>query len=208
MFEKVKFAYKKSQLTNEEYSFLFADEFKNEFVSLDCETTGLNVKKDEILSLGAVKVVDNKIQLSNSFERFVRPTKYISQESIKIHHIRPCDIETGLQAKVAMEEFLHFLGNKTLIGYYIAFDIAMINKYIKPIIGTTIPNKSIELSSMYYKRYQKSSSHEFVDLKFDTIMKSLDLPTLGQHDALNDAIMSAMMYLKLKNIPEYKGAYS
>lgn len=208
MFEKMKFAYKKSRLTNEEYSFLFADVLKNEFVSLDCETTGLNVKKDEILSLGAVKIIDNTIELSNSFERFVRPTKNITAESIKIHHIRPCDIENGLEAKIAIEEFLHFLGNKTLIGYYIEFDIAMINKYTKAIIGTTIPNQSIELSTMYYKRYQKRSSHEFVDLKFDTIMQSLNLPRLGQHDALNDAIMSAMMYLKLKDIPEYKGAYS
>ena len=81
-------------------------------------------------------------------------------------------------------------------------------RYAKEIIGTTIPNKSIELSNMYYKRYKKQSSHEFVDLKFDTIMEKLNLPKLGQHDALNDAVMSGMMYLKLKDMPEYKGAFS
>ncbi|MEN8727936.1 MAG: 3'-5' exonuclease, partial [Sulfurovum sp.] len=101
-----------------------------------------------------------------------------------------------------------FIGNRTIIGYYIQFDIAMINRYAKKLIGTTIPNKSIELSNMYYKRYKKQSSHEFVDLKFDTIMDQLNLPKLGQHDALNDAVMSGMMYLKLKEMPEYKGAFS
>lgn len=208
MFEQFKKNYKKSKLKRDEFSFLFDDLEEEEFVSFDCETTGLNPKKDEILSIGAVRIKDNKIELSNSFERFLKTVQDIPEETIKIHYIRPCDIENSIEAKVAIEEFLHFIGNRTLIGYYIKFDIAMINKYAKALIGTTIPNKSIELSSMYYKRHQKKSSHEFVDLKFNTIMDRLDLPQLGQHDALNDAIMSAMMYLKLKDIPEYKGAYS
>lgn len=61
---------------------------------------------------------------------------------------------------------------------------------------------------MYYRRYRKSFPHEFVDLKFDTIMEELNLPRLGKHDALNDAVMSALIYLKLKSMPEYKGAFS
>ena len=208
MFKKIKHKYHKSKLNNKEFEFLFEELLEEEFVSFDCETTGLNIKKDEILSIGAVKLSHNKIKLSESFERFLTPTQHIAEESIKIHHIRPCDMLHSKDAKIAIEEFLHFIGNKTLIGYYIKFDIAMINRYTKQIIGTTIPNKSIELSSMYYKRYQKKSSYEFVDLKFDTIMKNLNIPTLGKHDALNDAVMSAMMYLKLQEMSEYKGVYS
>jgi len=103
---------------------------------------------------------------------------------------------------------LPYIKNLPIVGYYISFDIAILNKEIKKIIGTTLLNEQIELSSMYYKRYKKSSAHEFVDLKFDTIMNRLDIPQLGKHDALNDAIMSAMIFLKLQKIPLYKGAYS
>ena len=208
MIEILKKRYQRSRLKNHDFSFLFDEMTEEEFVSFDCETTGLNVKKDEILSIGAVKIINDKIELSESFERFLKPENCIGEESIKIHHIRPCDMTDSIEAKIAIEEFLHFIGNRTLIGYYIKFDIAMINRYAKKFIGTTIPNKSIELSTMYYKRYKKQSSHEFVDLKFDTIMDKLNLPKLGQHDAVNDAVMSSMMYLKLKNIPEYKGAFS
>jgi DNA polymerase III subunit epsilon len=208
MIKNLKHKYHKSKLVNKDFEFLFDELPEEEFVSFDCETTGLDVKKDEILSIGAVKVINKKIELSESFEKFLAPINHIAQESIKIHHIRSCDIYNSIEAKVAIEDFLHFIGNRTLIGYYIKFDIAMINRYAKKIIGTTIPNKSIELSSMYYKRYKKQSSHEFVDLKFDTIIEKLDLPKLGQHDALNDAVMSAMIYLKLQEIEEYKGAYS
>jgi len=208
MIDRFKKKYYRSKLKDERFAFLFDEQNEEEFVSFDCETTGLNTKEDGILSIGAVKINNNKIELSNSFERFLKPTQEIKKESITIHHIRPCDIDDSVDEKVAIEEFLYFIGNRTLIGYYIKFDIAMINRYTQALIGTTIPNKSIELSSMYYKRYQKKSSYEFVDLKFDAMMETLDLPKLGQHDALNDAIMSAMIYLKLKNMKEYKGAYS
>lgn len=207
MLEILKKRYQKMRLKNEDFSFLFDEISDNTYVSFDCETTGLNTKKDEILSIGAVKIIDNKIELSHSFERFIKPQRYISEESIKIHHIRPCDLEHGIDAKVAVEEFLHFIGNSTLIGYYVQFDIAMINRYVKEIIGTTLPNRSIELSNMYYKRYHKHSPYEFVDLKFDTIMEELNLPKLGQHDAVNDAVMSSMIYLKLKETPKYQGAF-
>jgi len=208
MFSSLKQRYKKSKLTNQEFAFLFEDDTDEEYISVDCETTGLNTKKDEILSIGAVKIVKNKIELGSSFERFVTPGNNISQESIKIHHIRPCDMQNSIDPKIAIEELLHFIGNRTLVGYYIQFDIAMINRYAKDIIGTTLPNKSIELSNMYLQRYKKKSIHEEVDLKFDTIMNHLDLPRLGQHDALNDAVMSAMIYLKLKDVPIYRGSFN
>jgi DNA polymerase-3 subunit epsilon len=208
MIDKLKKNYYRKKLKDENFAFLFDEDEGEEFVSFDCETTGLDVKKDEILSIGAVKIVKNKIELSNSFECFVKPSVHIGEESIKIHHIRPCDLEYSLNSKVAIEDFLHFIGNRTLIGYYIKFDIEMINSYSKKFLGTCLPNKSIELSSMYYKRYKKQSSHEYVDLKFNAIMEKLNLPKLGQHDALNDAVMSAMMYVKMKDMEEYKGAYS
>ena len=76
----------------------------------------------------------------------------------------------------------------------------MISKYTKKLIGIKLPNESIEVSSMYYKTKKRSSDYEFVDLKFDTIMKELDIPTLGKHDALNDAIMTSMIFLKVKEL--------
>ena len=209
MFKKFRKKLQQTKLNDDKYLYLFDDEVvPNEYIVLDTETTGLNPKKDEILSIGAVKIKDNKIQVSESFEIFIKPVSNISAQSITIHHIRPIDLQNGVTIDEALEQLLPFIGNLPIVGYYISFDIAILNQYLKRFIGTTLPNESIELSSMYYKRYKKSSAHEFVDLKFDTIMEKLDIPRLGKHDALNDAIMSAMIFLKLQHIPIYKGAYS
>ena len=179
----------------------------DELVALDTETSGLNPKKDEILSIGAVRIVKNRVILNETFYEYVKPTKNISEESIKIHHIRPCDLKEALEPKEAILSLLDFIGNRPIIGYYIKFDIAILNRYIKLHLGKKLLNEHIEISSMYYKRRKRSSPYEFIDLKFDTIIEELDIPKLGKHDALNDAIMTAVSYLKLKNMPEYKGTF-
>jgi DNA polymerase-3 subunit epsilon len=198
----------KAQLIDKKFAFMFDRNIpQDEYIVLDTETTGLNPNKDEILSIGAVKIKNNKIITSKSFEIFIKPLYNISEESIKIHHILPNEIEQATTIDDALSQLLYFIRNRPIVGYYISFDTAILNNYLKQYINITLPNKTVELSSMYYKRYRKKSAHEFIDLKFDTIIENLDIPTLGKHDALNDAIMSAMIYLKLKDKPIYEGAF-
>jgi len=195
------------RLRDPRYAYLFEPCERDEVVVLDTETTGLDPKRDAILSIGAVIVRDGKIRMGETFERLVRPEGPISEESIKIHHLRACDLEAADGAERVIDDLLAFVRNRPIVGYYIGFDHAILSRYVRERIGIALPNETIELSSMYYRRYRKSSAYEFVDLKFDTIMEALSLPMLGKHDALNDALMAALIYLKLRTIPEYRGAY-
>ena len=188
----------KKRLKDKKFDFLFDKAIPNEYVCLDCETSGLNPKKDEILSIGAVHIKENKILMRKTFNIFLKPSKNINPESIKIHHIRPVDLENGLDAKEGIYQLLDFIGSRTIIGYYIKFDVAIISKYTKEYLDIKLPNKTIEVSEIYYKTRKKRSDYQFIDLRFDTILKNLDIPRLGKHDALNDAIMTAMMFLKLE----------
>ena len=78
-------------LNDEQYRFLFEEAPLDEVVVFDTETTGLNPKKDEILSIGAVIVKENKILTSQKFELFVKPSKDIKEESIKIHQVHEAE---------------------------------------------------------------------------------------------------------------------
>ncbi|PLY07832.1 MAG: DNA polymerase III subunit epsilon [Arcobacter sp.] len=193
-------SWRKKNLKDPKYLYLFEKPPMDEYICLDCETTGLNPKKDEILSIGAVIVKKNKILMRKTLNIFLKPSKHVTEESIKIHHIRPVDLENAVEPEIAIKELLDFMGNRPIIGYYIKFDVAIISKYTKKYIGIALPNHQVEVSSMYYKTKKRSSDYEFVDLKFDTIMKELDIPELGKHDALNDAIMTSMIFLKLRDI--------
>jgi DNA polymerase-3 subunit epsilon len=200
MFKGIVTHFNRKNLKDENYSFLFDKPPLDEVIVYDTETTGLNPKKDEILSIGAVKIKGNKILTSEKFELFVKPTKEISEESIKIHQIRNIDLQNGSEPNEALEKFLHFIGSRPLVGYYLEFDINMINKYLKPYLGIKLPNKQIEVSGVYHDKKIKFIPEGNIDLRFDVIMQDLGLPIFGKHDAINDAIMTAMMYVKLKNI--------
>ena len=186
-----------SNLKDPNFSFLFEDDLSDEYVVFDTETTGLNPKTDEILSIGAVKIKDNKILTSKTFEIYLKNSKDISSESILIHGIRECDLVDAKDPQSAIKEFLHFIGSRSLIGYYLEFDVAMINRYIKPMLGVTLPNKMIEVSEIYFEKTISFIPQGNIDLRFDTILKNCKLPNMGAHNAVNDAIMTAMIYLKL-----------
>jgi DNA polymerase-3 subunit epsilon len=197
--ERLSFYYKKKRLKNPNYSFLFEEPTENEYVAFDTETTGLNPKVDDILSIAAVKIKDNKILLNERFNVIVKPDREINEDAIKIHGPRKKDLESGIPIEEAVDRFVHFIGSRPLVGYYLEFDVAMINKYFKKLSGTTLQNKQIEVSVLYYDYKIGLIPQGFVDLRFDSILKDLDIPTFGKHDALNDAIMTALIFLKLKN---------
>lgn len=199
MFSNISRYLNRKKLKDEKYSFLFDPPPDDEYIVYDTETTGLNPKKDEILSIGALKIKGDKIITSEKFELFVKPTRDISPESIKIHQIRNIDLQNGSEPEEALEKFLHFIGSRPLVGYYLEFDVKMINKYLKPYLGIKLPQQQIEVSGIYYDKKMKFIPDGNIDLRFDSIMKDLGLPIFGKHDAINDAIMTAMIYIKLKH---------
>ena len=199
MINIIKKYFNKKNLKDEKYEYLFDPYEGDEYVCFDCETTGLNPKKDEIISIGAIIIKGDTILHSQKFERFAKTKQALSAQSIQIHHIRECDIENAQNIDDVIDEFLEFIGNRPLVGYYLEFDCAMVNKYIKPKIGITLPNPQHEVSEIYFDRMIKHNAGANIDLRFDIIMDRLKLPRLGKHDAINDVIMTAMIFIKLKN---------
>ena len=152
MFKRFLKQLNRKKLKDEAFAFLFETPPSDEVVVFDTETTGLNPKKDEILSIGAVIVKENKILTSQKFELFVKPTRDINEESIKIHQIRNIDLQNGLESKEAILQFLQFIGSRPLVGYYIEFDTKMVNKYVKALLGISLPNEQIEVSGIYHDK--------------------------------------------------------
>ncbi|MEA1956111.1 MAG: exonuclease domain-containing protein, partial [Campylobacterota bacterium] len=134
-----------------------------------------------------------------TFEVFIQNSCDISSESKKIHGIREVDLVDAKTTMEAIPEFLEFIGSRPLVGYYLEFDIAMINKYVKPMYGIILPNETIEVSEIYYNQKIKFIPQGNIDLRFDTILQNCKIPNMGAHNAVNDAIMTAMIYLKLKD---------
>lgn len=204
MFRKISNYINKKKLTDDKFLHLFEKPVDDEFVCFDCETTGLNPKVDDIISIGAVIIKGNQILASKKFVRFVKPKTKLQVEAIKVHHIREMDLEDASCIDEVIDEFLDFIGNRKLVGYFLEFDVAMINKYVKPKYGIKLPNIAYEVSAIYHDYKIEKIPQSNIDLRFDSIMKDLRIPTMGKHDAFNDALMTSMMFIKLKNQPKVK----
>jgi DNA polymerase-3 subunit epsilon len=189
-----------------EFRFMFEDPPEFEWVSLDCETTGLNVRTDEIISIGAVRIAGDRSLTSERLELLVRPERGVSADSVRVHRLRERDVAQGLPIEEAMKQLMHFIGSRPLVGYYLEFDLAMLNRAIWPMLGQGLPQPTIEVSGMYYDYkfrqlppYQQQARPE-IDLRFNTLMKDLELPVYEAHDALNDAMMAALAFVKLRHL--------
>ncbi len=194
-------------LENRRFRFMFEPPPDNEWVALDCETTGLNVNTDEIISIAAVRIAGNRVMTSERLELLVRPERRVSAASVRIHQLREQDVARGMAPEEAMTRLMHFIGSRPLVGYYLEFDLAMIDRALAPILGMDmgLPQPRNEVSAMYYDyKYRQLPRHlrdnPVIDLRFVTLMNDLELPQRHAHDALNDAIMAALAFVKLRQL--------
>ena len=190
-------------ISDQSYRFMFDRPPDGDLVVIDCETTGLNVRRDDVVSIAAIKIRGNRILTSEHFEAVVHPDSEMRAEAIKIHRLRRSDVEAAPIVWKMLPSFLRFIGARPLIGYYLDFDIAMLDKYILPLVGIELPNERIEISRLYYERkYGNAPPNTSIDLSFAAILRDLNIPPRAQHDAFDDALMTAMMFVELRDLAE------
>ena len=190
-------------LADARFAFMYDAPPADEWVVLDCETTGLDVRHDRIISIGAVRIVGHRLLTSQRLELLVRPERSLEVAGMRVHRLRERDVARGLPPEEAMRRLLEFIGSRPLVGYYLEFDIAMINRAIWPMLGVGLPHPRIEVSAMYYdfknRQLPAHARNGTIDLRFATLMGDLALPSRDAHDALNDAVMAGLAFLKLRN---------
>jgi DNA polymerase-3 subunit epsilon len=203
MWRAAKRLFHQASIGDQSYRFMFRPGPPGEVVSIDCETTGLDVAKDDVIAIAAVIVRGNRILTSERFEVVVRPEARMRGEAIKVHRLREADVEGGSRIIKVLPSLLRFIGGRPLLGYYLDFDVAMLDKSVLRFIGIELPNRRIEVSRLYHERkYGDAPPGTVIDLTFRAMLADLGVPMLEQHDALNDALMTAMAYLRLVDMKQ------
>ncbi|ODS12634.1 3'-5' exonuclease [Vibrio scophthalmi] len=185
------------KLKGSPFQFYFGPVVKGEFVSLDCETTSLDPKRAELVTIAATKIIDNRIITSQPFEVRLRAPQSLDSGSVRIHRMRHKDLEDGLDEKQALLKLLEFIGNRPVVGYHIRYDKKILDIACRKQLGFPLPNPLIEVSQIYHDKLEQHLPNAYFDLSLDAICKHLDLPQQNKHDALQDAISAALVFVRL-----------
>ena len=181
-----------------EWAGLLAPAPADTWVSLDLETTGMDPAKDHILSLAAVPVEGGRVRLSQRFERRVHTGRAFGIDSIRHHRITPDEASTGDHVTDVVRELLHWLGPRRLLGYYLAFDLAMLAPHVRALTGFALPNPAVDLADTVMAHQRRQRPDAPPNLDFAYIAQTLGVPVVGRHTALGDATTVALCWVALR----------
>ena len=170
------------------------DKKSNRFVVLSTETSGLNPKKDVIMSFGAVAVIDNTIVISDAFEVSIPQYKYLHDNGITNDFLLESSLPKLVEAQ-AVEKLIEYIGNATLVGHRIHFDVEMINESLEKIDCGRIKNEALDIEVMY-KKLLDINDKNFSLEELGTLFK---LPKTDRISATDDAFTIAILFLRLKS---------
>lgn len=185
------------RLKGSPYQSLFGAPSGHEYISLDCETTSLDPNRAELVTIAATKIIDNRIITSKPFEVRLRAPQSLDSGSVKIHKIRHQDLVDGLSEKEALIKLIDFIGNRPLVGYHIRYDKKILDLACLRHLGFPLANSLVEVSQIYHDKLEKHLPNAYFDLSLDAICRHLDLPIQDKHDALQDAIAAALVFVRL-----------
>ncbi|MFN2343366.1 MAG: PolC-type DNA polymerase III [Desulfonatronovibrio sp.] len=174
-----------------------------DFVVLDTELTGLNDKIDEIVSIGAVRIKKLRIDLQDNFYSNICPCQEMPKFSTLIHRITPMLARKSPPIAEILPDFLDYCGNSLIIGHNIGMDMAFINRALRENLRGILYNPCLDTMRMariyreeqwinYYDRYNLNVSYNLKNLS-----QEYGLPVFPEHNALNDAIQTAYLFLYL-----------
>jgi len=164
------------------------------FVVFDMETTGIDAKDDVILSIGAIAVVGNGIEVGDFLEVAIQQDKF-SPKSIAFNNgILDLSSEKVVEAE-GMIQFLNFVKDSILVGHNVNLDIEMVNQALKRLDLGRLKNPLMDTNALY-QRWKNLPDDTRTSL--DDVCDALKIDKSDRLTAWGNAYTTALVFLKLK----------
>ncbi|MBS9778006.1 MAG: 3'-5' exonuclease [Gammaproteobacteria bacterium] len=169
---------------------------ETEFLVLDFETTGLNPKKDRVLSVGWTTISKGCVQLGTSEHYYIKHTERIPDKSVTIHHITEEEAANGVPITEIFPHLLKQLNGKVLVAHFADIEIGFLQQIAKNIYSSTLPLQTLDTLHIAYCTQYKDSVHIPANaLNLSALRKEHKLPRYKAHNAMQDAVATAELLL-------------
>jgi DNA polymerase-3 subunit epsilon len=171
----------------------------NRYVVLSTETTGLNPKKDVILSFGAFGVVNDVIKIGDNFEVVILQYKYLHDNGLSNEFLIESKLPK-LAEPQAIQALVEYIGNSVLVGHRIHFDIELINEALEKMSCGKLKNEALDIEIMHQKHLDVTNK----SFSIEDMVKHYKLPLSEKNSASDDAYVIGLLFLKLKTLLGFK----
>lgn len=162
------------------------------YTAFDTETTGLDPSGgDEIIQIGATRIVNGKLLRGESFEQLIDPKRAMGAESIAIHGIQPEMLLGQPDIAAVLPAFRAFAADTVLVAHNAAFDMRFLQiKEAETGVAFDLPVLDTLLLSALLHPNQESH-------RLEAIAERLGVTVVGRHTALGDALVTAEVFIRM-----------
>ncbi len=164
------------------------------FVIFDTETTGLTIKEDRILSIGAISVTSNTMDVADSLELYIKQDKF-NPKTAEIHGILKDGNIKKIDESEAIIQFLDYIKDSILIAHHAAFDVAILNESLKRMELPKLKNKVLDTGILFKKTNLCLNRDKLYAL--DELCDVFHLKKHDRHTASGDAYITAIVFMKI-----------
>ena len=175
------------------------------WVVLDLETTGLNMSKDRVLSIGAVVIEDGAIDFRQQFERTLQCRELKLSPSVLIHGLGPSAIAAGSDPAQALLELLEFIGDSPVLAFHAPFDQHMLGRAVKEHLGHKLQHVFLDVADIAPLLCPQAQIRE---AGLDEWIEWFRLEVFERHNASADALATAELALILFSRARAQQIYS
>ena len=161
------------------------------WVAVDCETSGLDLQADRLLSIGAVRLVEGRIAIGDAFHVVLRQAAESAAANIVIHGIGGDAQRAGMPAQEALSAFEAYTGGALLVGYHVHFDRTMIARAMQEAGRPPKSWRWLDLAQLLPALFPERSR---ACKALDDWLAALEVLVDARHDALADAVATAQLF--------------
>ena len=169
-----------------------------DIVSIDFETTGLDIAKDKVISIGTVNIGHLGINLTLSSHQLISTNKKLPESSVVIHQITDTQLNDAMSIEVALPALLKKLSGKVLLAHNAKLELGFINKMCQELYGSSFVIPVIDTQYLAKRSLERQNKiFKSNELRLFNLRKSYNMPAYKAHNALMDAISTAELFLAM-----------